>query len=265
MKRLKLAIGDVCVNIIRFLSRKAKIDLISLGYLENGLTQSQTFTSSGEEHFISTFLPQNLKNPSPIFFDVGANKGEYTKLLRKHFNTSEIHSFEPNPVTFDLLKGNCSDEKELNNLGLGKERSVLELFFDANNESSVQATSNKEILEVIAKTENINSVQVNVITLDLYCTEKGISSIDLLKIDTEGFELEVLEGAKDLLEKGKIKMIQFEFNEVNIIKRVFLRDFFEILADFDFFRLDRKRLIPLKEWSPRYEIFLFQNIVAIKK
>ena len=95
--------------------------------------------------------------------------------------------------------------------------------------------------------------------------KNNISTIDLLKIDTEGFELEALEGAKQLLSENRISMIQFEFNEVNIIKRRFLKDFNTILTGFDFYRLDENKLIPLNEWQPIHEIFMFQNILAIRK
>ena len=85
----------------------------------------------------------------------------------------------------------------------------------------------------------------------------------MLKIDVEGFELEVLKGAEKLLREGRIKIIQFEFNEVNIIQRRFLKDFYDELPGFDFYRLDENRLIALNEWQPKHEIFLFQKVIAI--
>ena len=89
--------------------------------------------------------------------------------------------------------------------------------------------------------------------------------IDLLKIDTEGFELEVLLGASEMLTEKKITIIQFEFNEVNIVQRRFLKDFYNLLPKYDFYRLDEQRLIPLGSWEPKHEIFMFQNIVAIRR
>ncbi len=100
--------------------------------------------------------------------------------------------------------------------------------------------------------------------MDEYCKANNVSQIDLLKIDTEGFELEALQGATELLRNKAIKIIQFEFKEVNIVKRRCLKDFYELLDGFTFYRLDENRLIPLNEWQPIHEIFMSQNIVAIQ-
>jgi hypothetical protein len=102
-------------------------------------------------------------------------------------------------------------------------------------------------------------------TVDKFCKEKGVDRIDLLKIDTEGCELQVLKGAQEMLSGGYIKVIQFEFGECNVFSRVFLRDFYEVLAGFRLFRLDSERLVPLPAYEPTNEIFRFQNIIAINK
>ena len=61
--------------------------------------------------------------------------------------------------------------------------------------------------------------------------------------------------------------MQFEFNEMNVISRVFLKDFYDLLGDeWDFFRLDTRKLIYLgRRYDSANEIFKFQNIVAIRK
>jgi len=185
--------------------------------------------------------------------------------LRKNFPYAQLYTFEPNPTTFRLLQDKIGESSQLIQKGIGSDEGELELFFDANNPSSVQATSNREILNVIAKTETISSEKIEITTLDRFCEMQHIERIDLLKIDTEGFEYEALMGAEKLLGSGQINCIQFEFNEVNIVKRRFLGDFYLLLPHFDFYRLDEKRLIPLGEWQPIHEIFMFQNIVAIRK
>lgn len=262
MRKLKLFVGDLTVGLIKFLARKVKIDLLPIAYSENGITKSYNYIASGEMYFINTFLHSRIKSKNPIFYDVGGNKGDYTLMLRKSFPDSKITTFEPNPSTYKVLKTNVGDKSKLINKGVGEKKDELELFFDINNTTSVQASSNPEILKQIAKTTDLTSVKIDVITLDDYVKE---NEIDLLKIDVEGFELEVLNGANTLLKEGKIKIIQFEFNEVNIIQRRFLKDFYEILPNYDFYRLDEKKLIPLNEWQPKHEIFMFQNIIAIHK
>ena len=102
--------------------------------------------------------------------------------------------------------------------------------------------------------------------LDAAAAELGFAKIDLLKIDTEGHELAVLQGAKQLLERGAIDVIQFEFNEMNVISRVYMRDFMQLLADFRFFRLLPTGAMPMDAYDPRVmEIFAFQNIACVRR
>jgi FkbM family methyltransferase len=265
MQKIKITIGKWVVWLILFLSRKAKIDLMGLGYVENGFLKSNSLQASGELNFIKNLLGTKIKNESPVFFDVGANIGDYTELLATHHPKAKIYCFEPNPNTFKKLAENCGDLATLINGGIGAEIGELKLYFESSDSTSVQASSNPEILNVIAKQSDLTSIDIKINTIDNYCLQNGIDSIDFLKIDIEGFELEALEGAKKLLSEKKIKLIQFEFNEVNIVKRRFLKDFYDFLPDFDFYRLEESKLIPLNEWKPKHEIFVFQNILAIAK
>ena len=68
-------------------------------------------------------------------------------------------------------------------------------------------------------------MEFNLSTLDLFCEREAIPNIDFLKIDTEGNELDVLEGAKKLLSGGKIKIIQFEFGECDVFSQSFFERF----------------------------------------
>lgn len=264
MKKLKNFIGRIAVRIIKFLARKTKIDLIRVAYAENGITKSHSYLASGEDYLINTFLKQKIKG-NGIFLDVGANLGDYSSMLRNAFPKSQLYAFEPNPNAYKKLKERFDNKIQIVHQGVGKENGELELFYDAEDVTSVQATSDRRILEEISKTKSISSELISVTTLDDFCQLENIDHIDLLKIDTEGFEMEVLIGAKNLLSQGKIDFIQFEFNEVNIVKRRFLKDYYEILIDYDLYRLDENRLITLNDWQPIHEIFMFQNILAIKR
>ncbi len=106
--------------------------------------------------------------------------------------------------------------------------------------------------------------QIQQITLDDYVDQNNIQQIDFLKIDVEGHEFAVLEGCARLLRENRIRAIQFEFNEMHTISRVFLKDFIALLPDFAIYRMDTHMLHKLT-YSPREEIFQFQNIFCIKK
>ena len=263
MKKIKLKLGEMSAAFVRFIARKSKIDLFRLAYRENGLLNSHSLEASGEKRFIEQELSDFIDHEQPHLFDVGANKGTISRLLKDVFPKATVWSFEPNPHTFKLL--NQQADIQAFNLGFSHEEGVVDLYFDKNDTTSVQATADPTILKEIAGKDQLESIQVEIQCLDEFCAKNEIDNIDFLKIDTEGFELEVLQGAQSLLMNGKIKIIQFEFNEVNIIKRRFLKDFYELLPDYQFYRIGTKKLIPLEHWQPIHEIFVFQNILAIRK
>ena len=109
------------------------------------------------------------------------------------------------------------------------------------------------------------SVEVSMDTMDNFTKKEGITYIDFLKIDTEGSELAVLQGASKLLENKSIGCIHFEFNEMNVISRTFFRDFRKLLHDYDLYRLLPKGLLPLDDSILFTEIFVYQNIIALPK
>ena len=133
------------------------------------------------------------------------------------------------------------------------------------NLSSSHGTLHSDVFQVIHHSkEKTISQEVKLRTVAGYVHEAGVRVIDFMKIDTEGHELAVLQGCGDMLSDGSIKAIQFEFNQMNVISRVFLRDFHELLdARYELFRIAPKALIPLNPYNTRNEIFVFQNIVAI--
>jgi hypothetical protein len=93
-----------------------------------------------------------------------------------------------------------------------------------------------------------------------------VTQIGLLKIDTEGHEMAVLMGASRLLKRGGIDFIQFEFNEMNVFSRVFMRDFFDLLPGYTFHRLLPETAIKLASYDPVFmEVFAYQNLVCVRK
>lgn len=73
----------------------------------------------------------------------------------------------------------------------------------------------------------------------------------------------VLKGSQELLSGKSIRLIQFEFNEMNVVSRTYMRDFLNLLSNYQLNRLLPDGLIPLNSSVQDTEIFAFQNIVAI--
>jgi len=218
----------------------------------------------GENAWLKSYLKGKSK---PIVFDVGANIGDYSKTIFEINQEARVFAFEPHPKTFKNLIHNIKFKNfEAFNVGVGNEKGILELFDYDTKDGSSHASLYKDVIKDLHKGNPI-SHSVNIITLDKVLNDKNIHELDLLKIDTEGNEYNVLEGVKTFLEKKKIKAIHMEFNEMNIISKSSFKDFWDLLSDYDFYRiLPGGELLPIKDYSPiMTEIYAFQNIVAMLK
>ena len=225
-----------------------------------GMLNFETHHPSDEDHFISNEI-SNIGEG--IIFDVGANNGLYSKKLRNDHPHVRIYAFEPHPKTYQNLVKNL-DGLNINtlNVGVGSANGVLKLYDYVDKDASEHASLYKSVIETIHKGEAIEH-EVNMITLDDLAKEEKINRVGLLKIDTEGHELEVLKGFEWFIRRNRIDMIHFEFNEMNVISRVFFKDFWDFLPNYDFYRMLPDGLIPIKYYSPILcEIFAYQNIVA---
>jgi FkbM family methyltransferase len=253
-------------SLIRTLSRLGNVDLLKLSYQEMGLLKYENSYVSGEHYLIFTALRRLVTNRRPTLFDVGANRGDYSRELRSAFPEAEIYAFEPNPYTFELLRATLSSAKDHTFcLGLGSAAGTETIYTYDNALDSVHATVCRDVFNDVHHASNIAAVDIQLTTIDQFCKGAGIKHIDVLKIDTEGYELHVLRGAARMLNEDRVDVIQFEFNGMHVISRVFLRDFYEVLKAYDIYRLDTSRLIPLPNYDVRNEIFQFQNFVAIAK
>ena len=218
---------------------------------------------SGEENFIKKILPGYLKRSSPTFFDIGANVGHYSLTLRQFFPSATIYSLEPHPITFRTLSLLQERENILCfNKALGSSIGKLPLFDEATANGSQHATLNKDVIGEIHHQQSI-VYDIEVDTLDNFASKHNIAYIDFMKIDTEGSELAVLRGGRELLAQKRIGIIQFEFNEMNIYSRSFFNDFKLLLPGYKFLRLLPHGLLELTATPIVTELFAFQNLLAV--
>lgn len=161
-----------------------------------------------ERLFVERCLAKQTGGPVTAF-DVGANVGLFTCLMTSLGHT--VHSFEPVPETFCRLKNNVKlngllGRAHLNCLAVGKEQGLVTFHIEEN-----AAATNRMALPGEASTNSATSIQLVAVTsLDGYCKTKGIQSIDLLKVDVEGMEPYVLQGARALLSERKIAALLIE-------------------------------------------------------
>jgi FkbM family methyltransferase len=230
-----------------------------------GFNNWEDMEGSGELWAIRHLLPMLIKNPRPVMLDVGAHHGEYCNLLTKTFPQAVVHAFEPHPRTFASLEKQAAPTVKLHACALGAIAGMAELFDRKSQDGSVHASLSKESLLTTYHSDVIVH-QVRAITLDQFIDDEKIERLDFIKIDTEGFEMDVLNGASRCLEAGRIGVIQFEFNSMNATRRLFLDQFIQRLPDHRLYRLLADGMVALDNLKlVEREIFTFQNIVAIPR
>jgi len=254
-------------KLLIFSAKSIDTDLRKHALLQLGAGTTVYLENGSELFFIQKILARQLAdNPNPLIFDVGANIGNYTLTLKENIKNAKIFSFEPVGETFENLKRKVGDTGNLYNIGFSNLPGEGLLYNIANTNDGETATMHKEILlDVFKSTGDIQPMAIKLDTIDNFCAVNNIKTIDFLKIDVEGNELSVMQGAPGMLAKNAIKIIQFEINAHNIYSRVFLRDFYLLLCDFEIFRLKPLGLLPLGPYKPINEIFTAQNMVAIHK
>lgn len=180
----------------RELSRGLKVTELS-GFGE--FHSCAAFVDSREWNFLESypFAPGAL-------LDVGANLGIVSLILGKRFPDRELHAFEPNSSTFHALKTNfkvngCSNLRAHCSVVAAHDGQIA---FDANPKD--RGTTH------IARDNREHVVSVPCVTLDKFVQQNGIGSIGFLKVDAEGYETLVFQGAKELLRRQQVALIYYE-------------------------------------------------------
>lgn len=163
---------------------------------------------------IDEFVDVKSRFPShdfACFVDVGANVGQSALNIRRHFPRAEIHSLEPVAATFALLERNTRAHGiHVHQLALGAANGELEARLQGNaGHSDLNTLVGPDRTEGRAEAGTRSEI-VRVETLETFCLDAGISRIDFLKIDTEGFDLEVLKGAGPWLDEQRIPLVLVE-------------------------------------------------------
>ncbi|MCF0073416.1 FkbM family methyltransferase [Dyadobacter sp. CY261] len=172
--------------------------------VEKGMSSAELQIYTGLYDLHEMFFLMHYLRPEDTFVDVGANVGVYTVLAAGVAGSKAI-SFEPIPSTYSKLLRNVvynglQDRVELLNMGVGDKEE--QLVFS----NSLDATNH-----VINTEENFQgaTTKVSVNSLDHLLADKTVS---FLKIDVEGFEANVINGAPNILNRSELKVIIMETN-----------------------------------------------------
>tara|TARA_B100001093_G_C26856051_1_gene1027456 strand:- start:1225 stop:2124 length:900 start_codon:yes stop_codon:yes gene_type:complete len=173
-----------------------------------------------EPVYIKSFKSILDKKKHLTFFDVGAHRGETIKEIKKYFPDAKLYSFEPFKESFDDLKevSKLFNNSEVFNIGLSNFNGIEKLYNYIDNDNSYMSVINstsKLLPGSMTKfgykdPDKIIEIECEFSTLDKFITNKKIDFIDILKIDVQGNEYKVLEGADNIISSGGIKIIYLE-------------------------------------------------------
>tara|TARA_B100000795_G_scaffold269884_1_gene260914 strand:+ start:10998 stop:11726 length:729 start_codon:yes stop_codon:yes gene_type:complete len=219
---------------------------------------------------IINFFKENTNLKYNVLIDVGAHKGETVVNFLKNFKIKNVYSFEASNKTYKDLKINMykiqkmypETNIEIINQGVGNSND-LKLFNESPDSNSSTFNSidenssyfkrkNKIISFFIKEKKIINKQMVSQIKLGEFIIKKNIKNVDILKIDTEGYELEVLKSLEQTIQN--INFIYFEHHYDNmIIKNYTFSDIHDLLIKADFSRVFKIRMPMRKSFDYIYK------------
>ena len=160
---------------------------------------------------VARYLPS-----AAVIFDVGANVGVTSAVFAVSQPAATIYSFEPSPETFGFL---CETVRPFGNVKAFRiamsDKPGMMRFYD--NETSASASH----LSTNGNSLGGSSIEVSASTVDQFVKERSLDRVDLIKIDVEGFEPDVISGARQTIERLQPGV----FVEVNSFTLIAYRNF----------------------------------------
>jgi FkbM family methyltransferase len=186
-----------------------------------------------------------IPDKEPICIDIGANKDQTIRKLKKVFKSPYIYAFEPSTEVFEELQEEFSNAKtKVFNVAVGSTKSQKEFI-------NYEETALSSFLEIDKTQDNVFRKQketkretVKVKTVDSFIEEENLDICHLLKSDTQGYELEVLKGAKNSLSKGKIQNILIELNFIPMYQhQANYKEIIDFCANFGFYPINYYEIV----------------------
>ncbi|HST02681.1 MAG TPA: FkbM family methyltransferase [Usitatibacter sp.] len=252
-------------RLLRFLPRHRharliqRLDRIAVRFHEAFENLDYDFHSNGEGRVLALLAGRAPR----VVLDVGANRGDWSRMAEGLLPQAVIHAFEIVPDTFRTLSQNVAGKPRIvpHPLGLADTEGDIEVFFaEGRSEIATCVTGVSESIHGYSPPR----VPARVTTGDLFCEREGIERIDFLKLDVEGFEPNVLRGFARMLQGGHICAMQFEYGYGNVVSRFLLRDYYELLAPLGM-RIGKiyPRSVEFRDYDLRREDFLGPNFLAV--
>lgn len=204
-------------KIADFLRRRRMVNLDGVKFslpCQNWITHFRWYLIKKKEVEVREFIDQFVKD-GDIFFDVGANIGIFSLYAAKKYNNLKVYSFEPEYSNLALLKENVvknhvANRVNIYSLGVSDFIGISHLYLQDLEEG---AATHTESSEEISKTDEgydvVGAEGIATVTLDYMVENLGVVP-NSIKIDTDGNEVKILNGSKNLLKEEALKSIVIE-------------------------------------------------------
>ena len=207
-----------------------------------------------------SMMPQGIENFTAL--DIGANTGNWTSALLEKNNQVAVYSFEPSRQAYEALNLKFrGDERQRSvRLAFGAAPGRATLWADRAG-SGLGSLVQRDLAHLGLDFGYQESVEVE--SLDRWCEEAGVHP-SLVKLDVEGYELEVIRGGQKTLQS--VSVLQFEFGGCNVDSRVLFRDFYSALRDLGFklARITPRGTLAITRYDQSCEVFETTNYVAYR-
>lgn len=229
--------------------------------LLNSIGYGETTLDSEVNNFFSK-IPRPLDQPFAIL-DIGASEGDWAEMALSKSELAVLHCFEPQIKPLNMLKSKLQNEihkKRLytHNFALGQESKLAHLYSIQEGAGSAslfqrQGSDYRIVSQILIKEFSSAISEINIPIIGM-------------KIDTEGYEFEILSSAKTLLGAEHFRLVQFEFGEYTIEKKQSFRQYFDFLTmlDFRLYRMSKYGLALIPKYDARLEIHWNTNYLAVK-
>ncbi len=183
------------------------------------------------------------QNSAPVIFDIGANVGDVSLFYRKLFPSSTLHAFEPFPENFRALARQCAGLDRV----FANQLAVSDQVGTSTFHSNVSSLTNSMLATDATGAgywpdgylQTTSTLEVPTTTIDAYCEEHHVSTVDILKLDIQGAELLALHGARGMLGRAAVKLIYLEvLTAPSYVGQPQLEDYLRWLRTFGYLLLD---------------------------
>ena len=158
--------------------------------------------STSKLHSLVECIPPDAR----VVFDVGANCGLFSAFAAQRLPDAELHIFEPSADLLPYIRLNCCGKAKVNQVAVGSLSGPATLF--VNPQSQQTNSLSRDAVALFCDGSSIEQSRVELIRLDDYCQANAITTVDVLKVDVQGLEAQVLEGASGVLDQVRLVLLE---------------------------------------------------------